>query len=67
MTQTAPWLRRCPDADGDTTPPPSGLPARDFPLANVLGAGANRSRKRLNYTTIFCAITLIAWALAMCF
>ena len=38
-----------------------------YSLANVLGAGANKSRKRLNYTTIFCAIALIFSALVMIF
>ena len=43
------------------------MPDRDFRLANVLGAGANTSRKRINYTTIFCAIALLFSALVMIF
>ena len=55
-----------------TNPVPESLrtyvaPDRDYPLANVLGAGANKSRKRLNYTTIFCAIALLFSALVMIF
>ena len=42
-------------------------PDRDYPHTYALGASANRSRKRINNTTIFCAITLILWILAMCF
>jgi hypothetical protein len=42
------------------------MPDRDYPLANTLGEGANTS-KRLNYTTIFCAIALLFSALVMIF
>ena len=45
----------------------SNLPDRDYNLAGILGPSANRSRRRVNYTTIFCAIVLFLWALAMIF
>ena len=66
-TTTASWLRRCPDLDGDTTPPQSDLPTRDYPHTYVMGAQANRSRKRINYTSVFCAFVFVLWALAMIF
>ena len=55
-----------------TNPVPEPLrtyitPDRNYPLANVLGEGAHTSRKRLNYTTIFCAIALLFSALVMIF
>lgn len=35
--------------------------------ANILGEGANKSCRRMNYTSIFCIVTLILGALCMIF
>jgi hypothetical protein len=40
---------------------------RPYVHANILGEGRNRSPRRINGTTIFCAITLLGWLLAMIF
>lgn len=38
-----------------------------FRLANVLGEGANRSHRRINYTTIFTVAFLILAFIGACF
>ena len=45
----------------------SHLPDRDYAYANILGPSANRSRRHVNNTTVFCAIVLLLGALAMIF
>jgi hypothetical protein len=49
--------------------PSEAEPAWERPYvdADILCEGQNRSRRRINGTTIFCAITLILWALAIIF
>ena len=38
-----------------------------YPHANILDGGANRSRRRINGTTIFFAVTIALYLLCMCF
>ena len=38
--------------------------SKDYPHCNVLGEGPNRSRKRLNYTTIAAIITAVIYGLS---
>jgi hypothetical protein len=38
--------------------------SHEYSLSNVLGPSKNTSRRRVNYTTIFCAICLAVWLVA---
>jgi hypothetical protein len=40
---------------------------KEYPFTNILGNTQNVSHRRIDNTTIFCAITLILWVLAMIF
>ena len=51
-----PWNNRPPDSDF--------YQQNAYPLANVVN---HKPRRRLNNTTIVCAIVFVAWALAMIF
>jgi hypothetical protein len=61
--QQAAWLKK-PDPDPLFDRSREKQP---YVHANILGPSANRSRRRINYTTIFCAFVLFLWILEMIF
>ena len=52
----AAWLKR-PEVDYPEV-------SKDYPYCNVLGPSTNKSRRRLNNTTVFLLITVVLYGLS---